>query len=47
MVLIAMPFQSICELEQAAQGMKKVIQDIQKPVREQGQMIGVKRRDFV
>lgn len=47
MVLIAMPFQSICELEQAAQGMKKVIQDIQKPVSEQGQMIGVKRRDFV
>jgi hypothetical protein len=47
MVLIAMPFQSIHELEQAAQGMKKIIQDILKLVSEQGHMTGVKRRDFV
>jgi hypothetical protein len=36
MVLIAMPFQSIRELQQAAHGMKKVIQDILKSVSEQG-----------
>lgn len=47
MVLITMPFQSIRELEQAAQGMKKVIQDILKLVSEQGHMTRVKRRDFV
>jgi hypothetical protein len=36
MELITMPFQSILELVQAAQGMEKVIWDIPRQVSEQG-----------
>ena len=46
MILIAMQFQSVRELVRAAQGMERVIRDTLKPVVEQSQVIGAKRRDF-
>jgi hypothetical protein len=46
MILIAMQFQSVRELAWAAQGMERVIRDTLKPVVEQSQVIGAKRRDF-
>jgi hypothetical protein len=46
MILIAMQFQSVRELVRVAQGMERVIRDTPKPVVEQSQVIGVKRRDF-
>ena len=46
MILIAMQFQSVWELVRAAQGMERVIKDAPKPVVEQSQAIGAKRRDF-
>ena len=46
MILIAMQFQSVRELVRAAQGMERVIKDTPKPVVEQSQAMGAKRRDF-
>jgi hypothetical protein len=46
MILIAIQFQSVLELVQATQGMERVIRDTLKPVVEQSQVIGAKRRDF-
>jgi hypothetical protein len=46
MILIAMQFQSVWELVRATQGMERVIRDTLKPVVEQSQVIGAKRRDF-
>jgi len=46
MILIAMQFQSVRELVRAAQGIERVIRDTPKPVVEQSQVIGAKRRDF-
>jgi len=46
MILIAMQFQSVRELIWAAQGMDRVIRDALKPLVEQGQATGAKRRDF-
>jgi len=46
MILIAMQFQSVWELVRVAQGMERVIRDAPKPVVEQSQATGAKRRDF-
>ena len=46
MILIAMQFQSVRELVWAAQGMERVIRDTSKPMVEQSQVIGAKRRAF-
>ena len=46
MVLIAMQFQSIRELVRATKGMERVIRDALKPVVEQSQTTGAKRREF-
>jgi hypothetical protein len=46
MILIAMQFQSVRELIRAAQGMERVIKDTPKPVVEQSQAMGARRRDF-
>jgi hypothetical protein len=46
MILIAMQFQSVRELLRVAQGIDRVIRDASKPVVEQSQATGAKRRDF-
>jgi len=46
MILIAIQFESVRELVRVAQGMERVIRDTPKPVVEQSQVIGAKRRDF-
>ena len=45
MILMAMKFQSVLDLVRAAQGIERVMRDTAKPVIEQGQAIGFKRRD--
>ena len=46
MILIVMQIQSIQDLVGATQGMERVMRDIAKPVVEQGQTTGFKRRDL-
>ena len=45
MILMAMQFQSVRDLVRAAQGIERVMRDTAKPVIEQGQTTGFKRRD--
>uniref|UniRef100_A0A6N2NCS8 Retrotransposon gag domain-containing protein n=1 Tax=Salix viminalis TaxID=40686 RepID=A0A6N2NCS8_SALVM len=45
MILMAMQLQSVRDLVRAAQGIERVMRDTTKPVVEQGQMTGFKRRD--
>jgi hypothetical protein len=46
MILIAMQFQFVRELIRATQGMDRVMRDAPKPMVEQSQTFGGKRRDF-
>ena len=44
MILMAMQFQSVQDLVQAAQGIERVMRDTAKPIVEQGETTGFKRR---
>ena len=46
LILVAMQFQSVEELVRAAQGIEKAMNDTIKPISEQSQTAGFKRRDF-
>jgi hypothetical protein len=47
LILVAMQFQSVRELVQAAQGMERVMNDTPRSTSEQSQTMGFKRRDFI